>query len=655
MSQKIALLSPSTAQKIAAGEVIDRPEAVVRELVDNAIDAGATSLELHIKKGGVDLIQLIDNGQGMGKEDLALCWSSHATSKINAFEDLESLQTMGFRGEALYSIAACAKLSITSTPKSQAVESQDPTPTHKQQGYTLTVHSGELISLEPSGQGQGTSVVVSDLFYSIPARKKFLKRPSAETNSCKKTFISKLTPFPHISGKLFVDGKLKLFLPPQSLEERVALIHNMSDTKLFHRIERSGATFSITAILGDPSLTRHDRSKIVIYLGNRPIQEYSLVQAVCYGYNTFLPGGLFPVATICIETDPKLVDVNIHPAKREVRIKNLPEIHHELSHMIKEHLGLSGRAAPSFTPGFGGTAKQAELALSQKSLSKKANFSAVPYGSAPKGWVQEARDHQAAYHAAITEDFSKSIGEEHAKKATSQIEPPMGDTLAGGTSGNSTDNNPAGDASDTPASDISDTPTGQTITGHTSTDTNLKPTQNFHYLGQLFGVFLLVEQEDKLLLIDQHATHERIIFEQLISDREPQPLLLPIAIFLDESEENLVKKQQKSYEKLGIEMVQRGKGHWEITAIPAVMHQSDSVLIDFIASQQGTTEELQKLLFAKISCTAAIKEGDYLDAERAIALIQQAFQLSQKRCPHGRPILTTISRDELYQAVGRLI
>ncbi len=651
MRDKITLLPPATAQKIAAGEVIDRPEAVVRELLDNAIDAGATSIELHIKRGGTELIQVIDNGEGMSKTDLSLCWSSHATSKITTFDDLESLHTMGFRGEALYSIAACAKLTISSAQEGE-------------QGYTLTVHSGEFISLNPSGQERGTSVVVSDLFYSIPARKKFLKRPSAETNNCKKTFLSKLIPFPHIEGKLYVDGKLKFFLPSQSLGERVAQTHNLSDVALFKQVEREGATFSITAILGDPSLARHDRSKIAIYLGKRPIQEFSLVQAVTYGYNSFLPGGLFPVATIAIETDPKLVDVNIHPAKREVRIKNLPEIHHELSHMIKEHFGMGERGLPSFRPSFDGSnggkptgtspgatsgcgvssgsnghenigGKQSgkhgalptvssselnSLFSSDTSPAYRKRESPVPYGEIPKGWVQEARNQQEYRLSGTT--GGGALGSHSSGTADTRDRDSMGN----------------------------DGPGRQPTDGEPSTES-----VDFHYLGQLFGVFLLVEQGEDFLLIDQHATHERIIFEQLIADKEPQPLLLPIPIFPDESEERLIEKQNESYASLGIQVEKRSPGHWEIVALPQVMQQSDSVIAHFITSQQGTLEELQKLLFAKISCTAAIKEGDYLDSQRAIALIQQAFKLHRPRCPHGRPIWTSLTRDELYQKVGRIV
>ncbi len=598
-TQKITLLPPATAQKIAAGEVIDRPQAVVRELLDNAIDAGATSIEVHLEGGGIDKIQVIDNGEGMSKEDLALCWSSHATSKIKEFDDLEKLHTMGFRGEALYSIAACTKLSISSSQESSL-------------GNTLQVHSGEFISLEPSGQGRGTSIVVSDLFYSIPARKKFLKRPSAEATACKKTCIAKLIPFPHIEFKFFVDGKLQLFLPKQELKERVVMAHNLGDPKLFHTVTREGATFSITAILGDPTISKHDRSKILLYVGNRPIQEYALVQAVQHGYDAFLPGGLFPVAAICIDVDPKLVDVNIHPAKREVRMKNLPEIHHELSHMIKEHLGTAGKGFPS----------------SLRNRQSRTETSPLPFTS---HFSEETSVQSNAEPTCENRSYKEGASAELYEQAPQYKAPPQ--TSAKETYPHNWLNQ---------IKEIQKTPIEV-------------ESYNFRYLGQLFGVFLIIEQDDNLILVDQHAAHERVIYEELCSDTEIQPLLLPVPIFPDDEEELLIEKQKSLYKKLGIVVEKQAPGHWDITGLPQVMQKSDSTIVDFITTQKGTIEELRKTLFAKIACTEAIKEGDYLDSHRALALADKAFKLPMPRCPHGRPLWVSIDRETLYKDVGRLV
>src|SRR6056297_1440464 len=323
--RRIHLLRDSVAQKIAAGEVIDRPFSVVRELLDNAIDSGADSIDLYIEGGGIRRIRVLDNGSGMDREDLELCYKPHATSKISAVGDIYNLHTLGFRGEALASVAACAKLTITSAPVSA-------------EPHTLEVRNGSPIRLELSRGTQGT-VDVSDLFYAMPGRRKFLKSPGAETSACTRTFIEKALPFPDISFRLFTDDQLKLYLPAADLQNRVVAAYpNQIDPRFLNPMEEEAGRFRIKALLASPAIHRRDRRNIQVYVNRRRIQEFSLVQAVHYAYEQLLPGGSFPVAFIFLEIDPELVDFNIHPAKREVRIKNLPEIHHQLVHSLKEHL-----------------------------------------------------------------------------------------------------------------------------------------------------------------------------------------------------------------------------------------------------------------------------------------------------------------------------
>ncbi|MCF7949083.1 MAG: DNA mismatch repair endonuclease MutL, partial [Spirochaetia bacterium] len=323
--RRIHLLRDSVAQKIAAGEVIDRPFSVVRELLDNAIDSGADSIDLYIEGGGIRRIRVLDNGSGMDREDLELCYKPHATSKISAVGDIYNLHTLGFRGEALASVAACAKLTITSAPVSA-------------EPHTLEVRNGSPIRLELSRGTQGTVVDVSDLFYAMPGRRKFLKSPGAETSACTRTFIEKALPFPDISFRLFTDDQLKLYLPAADLQKRIAAAYpNQVDPSFLNSVEEEAGRFKIKGLLASPAIHRRDRRNIQVYVNRRRIQEFSLVQAVHYAYEQLLPGGSFPVAFIFLEIDPELVDFNIHPAKREVRINNLPEIHHQLVHTLQEH------------------------------------------------------------------------------------------------------------------------------------------------------------------------------------------------------------------------------------------------------------------------------------------------------------------------------
>ena len=277
-ARRIHLLRDSVAQKIAAGEVIDRPFSVVRELLDNSIDSGADSIDLYIEGGGIRRIRVLDNGSGMSREDLELCYKPHATSKISAVGDIYNLHTLGFRGEALASIAACAKLTVTSAPENS-------------QPHTLEVRNGTPIRLELSRGTQGTVVDVADLFYAMPGRRKFLKSAGAETAACKRTLLEKALPFPSISFRLYTDDQLKLFLPASDLQERIVQAYpGQINPQFLNHVEDEAGRFKIKAVLASPAVQRRDRRNIQVYVNRRRIQEYSLVQAVHYAYEELLPG-----------------------------------------------------------------------------------------------------------------------------------------------------------------------------------------------------------------------------------------------------------------------------------------------------------------------------------------------------------------------------
>ena len=306
-------LPPEVARKIAAGEVIDRPCAIVRELMDNAVDSGADSIQVEINGGGIDKIRIVDNGSGMTKDDLSACAKPHATSKIRVEEDLLSLSTLGFRGEALASIAAVSKLQITSARDGQAWKLE----ASVTQDHTIT----------PANLAQGTVVQSESLFNDFPARRIFLKRPAAETTLCKQTFIEKALPRTDISFRLLVDGKQRLDLPKgQSLSSRFVEAMELSESSsLFYELHGSSdfdsentnkPDWKFTLIIGEPAVYRNDKKLIYIYVNGRRINEYSLIQAIDYGAQGFFPNGTHPVAVLFVEMNPAHVDFNIHPAKK---------------------------------------------------------------------------------------------------------------------------------------------------------------------------------------------------------------------------------------------------------------------------------------------------------------------------------------------------
>ncbi|MFQ3620187.1 MAG: DNA mismatch repair endonuclease MutL, partial [Spirochaetales bacterium] len=288
----VRVLRDSVARKIAAGEVIDRPASAVRELLDNALDAGATEITLYITGGGIDALSVVDNGTGMSKEDLRLCWLPHATSKIETEEDLLHVTSLGFRGEALSALAHTCRLEIRSR-----IEEEET-------GYRLIVHGGELISLEPHACRPGTVVTASDLFYALPARRKFLKRPSTETNLCRTTLLEKTLPFPDREFKLFIDGKMSLYLPPGSMEKRLSQAYPEEiDSSLLQQQAGEGPGFTFRILSASPARYRKDRKHLQLFVNNRKIWEFSLIQAVEYAFASYLPGGTYPYCYLFLTID----------------------------------------------------------------------------------------------------------------------------------------------------------------------------------------------------------------------------------------------------------------------------------------------------------------------------------------------------------------
>lgn len=593
-SRRIHLLRDSVAQKIAAGEVIDRPFSVVRELLDNSLDSGADNIDLYIEGGGVRRIRVLDNGNGMNREDLELCYRPHATSKISAVGDIYNLHTLGFRGEALASIAACAKLSITS-----ASEAGEP--------HTLEVRNGTPIRLELSRGTRGTVVDVADLFYAMPGRRKFLKSPGAETSACRRTFLEKALPFPGRNFRFFTDDQLKLFLPASDLQSRiVSAFPDQFDPQFLNQVEDEAGHFKIKAILASPSIYRRDRRFIHVYVNKRRIQEYSLVQAVHYAYEELLPGGAFPFAFIFLEIDPELVDFNIHPAKREVKIKNLPEIHHQLVHTLKSHLNRKYNM-PKRTTG------PATQELGYGDLRKTGR----PYSVPLEKW--------------------KSIGR----------------TLPGA----DTEHSSAAEQSDGDTAAEQPFTTEQPAGGITPEQLKADPEAarpEIEYIGQVFNLFLIVRRNDSVYMIDQHAAHERIIFEQLIEGTvQSQNLLVPYEFEVEDEVESLLRKRTDEFAKIGIHIEQTDTGRWRILRIPARFAGLEEELIEALQLQEVSESGFKARLFADLACKGAVKDGEKLDPYSATELAISAFKLEVPRCPHGRPIWFQISRSELFELVGR--
>lgn len=581
---RVRVLSEQVSRKIAAGEVIDRPYSVLRELTDNAIDAGAGTVEVHISEGGMKSIRVIDDGCGMSREDLELCYLPHATSKIETESDLEQVSSLGFRGEALSSVATVARLRISSAPDDSG------------SGHRLVVDGGRLVSLGPAPADRGTTVEVADLFFSLPARKRFLKRASAETNMCRSVLLEKALPFPQVVFRFFTDGAMKLFLPADDRIGRVAAAYpDLGDRRMLRAITGSGAGFSFEVVTPGLDMVRRDRKRLQIYVNGRRVWEYGLVQAVEHAFSDYIPGGLFPGAFVFLEVDPHEVDFNIHPAKREVRIRTLRDIHARLTRTVREHLkaslgsraegGQTPVAAPELwgSPGTDGAARTA------------APDGMRPVADSPTGWPRPAAESGPAAGARTAFDLTRRF-------EVPEVAP-----------------------------------------------------QSVRYLGQAMRLFLLGEGARGIYLVDQHAGHERLLYERLRSQPQRQNLLVPIAMETSAEEDELLRARAAELARAGIVVERSEEGSWQLTAVPAVEGIDAERLSQTLRELAGVSEELERDFYADLACKAAIKDGDVVDPETGARLMEAIFRLETPHCPHGRPLWLELSREQLFHLIGRTL
>ena len=600
-SRRINILRDSVARRIAAGEVIDRPQAVVRELLDNSIDAESTEITLHIEKGGMSEIRIIDNGTGMDASDLERCFLPHATSKIVDFEDIYSTKTLGFRGEALSSIASCSKLEIVSSVS-------DSLPANR-----LEVYDGKLRHIGEFRGAQGTLISVKDLFFSMPGRKNFLKSPGAEAAQCRSMFIEKALPQPDISFRYFNEGRLKLFLPASDQLTRVKnAFGGLFQPSFLGSFENEDGDIKISAVAGSPSLYRKDRKYIHVFINNRRVSDYSLVQAVDYAYSSFLPGGCHPVCFLFLTIPPEHLDFNIHPAKREVKFRNLPGIHHAVSSSVAAHLA-------------GVNSFRASAAAKSGPSQPVLGFPGSVKRDSPPRAVADRIFSPAPSTAGQSIFRKQSLGEIKSSLTAADKAPETG--------------------SPSPAA---------TVAAPVPGGPPPESTARLIYLGQLFNLFLLFERDDDLLLIDQHAAHERLIYNSLSNGRpEIQELLVPLRFELESDADQGLRRNIEIYRELGFQIEPDGDGCYHIDALPAVCDGLEDQITGFFKDNISDAEELKRKLYAMISCRSAIKDGDRIDEIRAIELASEILMLETPRCPHGRPVLQLISRDELYKMFGR--
>lgn len=670
----VKTLNPEVARKIAAGEVIDRPNAIIRELMDNAIDSGADSITVEINEGGIEKTRIVDNGCGMTKEDLISCARPHATSKISSETDLLNLTTLGFRGEALSSIAAVCRLSIISG------------------GYKMRASITEDHIIEPATPLEGTIVQAEGLFENFPARRQFLKRPASETLMCKNTFVEKSLPNTGISFRFIQDGEIRLDLPKgQTLPERfVKAMELREDTRLFNLIENSSGEknpdWSFKIVIGEPGVYRNNKKNIYIFVNGRRIQEYSLAQAIEYGSQGYFPNGTFPVAAAFITVNPSLVDFNIHPAKKEARFKDISSLHHGISTAVKKFFSdYTNRTMKAqaekikkipetflFEP-----EKLAAKALEQSESENRAGMETAggtPYESEASHFGVRSRffGGTSSTRSMMTRETPLNSWTGYASKNASYEKKSLFEEPEQKFNAGNENNAPeilekkekmqeiigfmdkaisaySGNTKKTP--EIS----ADEIQNEEKPFTETQQKDDFHFIGSALGTFLIAEKNNTLYIIDKHAAHERMLFDQIMKNPESaQTLLIPYVIeTASKKDDEYLESIKNELKKVGFTCENKGNGRWEFTTLHERWNGTEEELYHALLDIKANPKDLLYTVAASTACRAAVKDGTILEDSAAEKIARGALLLDDPHCPHGRPCYTTITRENLFHLVRR--
>jgi DNA mismatch repair protein MutL len=614
--QKIKRLSPHEAQKIAAGEVVERPANIVKELLENSIDAGATHITLYAEQAGKVLLRLTDNGCGMSYDDARLCIEPHATSKINSIDDLETLATFGFRGEALASIAAVSKVILITK------QAED------EQGIRLAVENGVISDESLVSCNTGTEIIINDLFYNIPARKKFLKTNETEWRLIQQLMHAFCLDYPHVHFKLLHDEREILNCPPtDTVINRATQIwgHGFSGSLLAIDRYSYDRGIIVSGAISNQHYFRYDRGSIFFFVNRRWVKNIQLSKALLKGYLNILPKDHFPAGFIFIEIDTTSIDVNIHPKKEEIQFLHPRIVENAVFDVVKKRL---------------------ELHLSQQlgSVTQKQAVAVWPAHSTnidQQPFIQYSPATQSFdFDAPVFFQPNLSIERSEQRSIVMPVQSGQRDQQK--------NNN-------------------ETVNQSTLLEKTEQVDHIYHIIGQFKQTYIIIENSDGLMLIDQHAAHERILYElfsQRFSDVATVQLLFPQLITLPRDTITLLEPYLDIFTSNGIDIEVFNLEQLIVRATP--VHMKDHSLDDLVQQAAGWIVEYQDVprdqFFKKINeqmhtqmaCKAAVKAGDELSSEQMQQLVRD-LSVTENRitCPHGRPTSWTISLTEIERKFKR--
>jgi DNA mismatch repair protein MutL len=603
----IHVLPEALADQIAAGEVVERPASVVKELVENAIDAGASRIGVEIREGGQAYIRVTDDGCGMSQPDAALCVQRHATSKIRSRDDLFAIRTLGFRGEALPSIASVSRFTLLTRPRDALA------------GTRLEIAGGQRGEVQEIGCAPGTTIEVADLFYNVPARLKFLKSKPTESAQVAAACLRAALGYPEIALSLQRDGRTAYEFPRVSqAHARVAAAYP-DESLLQYEAEFEGV--KLTASLGAPERARSGSSHLHVLVNRRAVRDMALARCVAYAYGSVLPPGRFPVGALYLELDPAEVDVNVHPQKLEVRFARGRALYDGLTRALARKLGTSAWSGPaSRGAGYWQGRLGSELPAADGG---GASFEPRSHEPASDPWglgseIESERGPQLGSAGALLGPASSPI-------ALAQHVSDSGSLLG-----------------------------GRKFFG------SLRP------LAQSRRTFLLCEGEAGLYVLDQHAADERVRFDQLRRSYRArtvkvQRLLFPERVEVTELEALRIEQSADELTPLGLECTRLGPTTIAVAAVPALLHRAPparlirDLLAELARSGERAFADAVDMALATMACHGAIRAGDPLSPEEMNALLRALDEVEdfQGHCPHGRPIVVSLSFDELERRLGR--
>lgn len=664
---KIQVLDPITIDKIAAGEVIERPASVVKELVENAIDAGATAIVVEIKEGGISFMRITDNGCGIERDDVRSAFLRHSTSKIRSVDDLVHIGSLGFRGEALSSISAVAQVELITKTRDQTF------------GTLYRIAGGKEEDLEDTGAPDGTTFIIRQLFYNTPARRKFLKTPMTEASHVGDLMTRLALSHPHISFQFINNGQSKLHTSGNGkLKDVIYHIYGRDIAANLLKAEYDAKGLKVTGFLGKPIISRGNRNFENYYVNGRYVKSKIVTKAVEDAYHTFMMQHKYPFTCLHIQIKGSDVDVNVHPTKMEVRFSDQELIYRQIYQTIIQ--GLQHKELiPQVTIG------KDRLAV------RPANRDKAPEPfEVQRRQIEQPRGYQ----------MQQKVQPEELKKRAKAANPIADRTVAVAASGEEThkgsvvreqgtgcygEKRETGYRNENPAKQNPNLQAGQVVSDRRDNIAApgvqkaeqmdlfdgklLSPEAKKHHkiIGQVFDTYWLVQMEDKLYIIDQHAAHEKVLYERIVKEMKErnvssQIVSPPIIISLNLEEQEKMKKYQNIFKTLGFEIESFGGREYSIRAVPQNLFGMTEqgffieVLDHLEEDPSSKTLDVLSDRMATMACKAAVKGNQKLSLRETEALIDELLQLENPyNCPHGRPTIISMSKYELEKKFKRIV